>query len=275
MLDELNTPYDSVYHAILDRLPVSIWVEDWSPVKVMIDEIASDGMEDWRCFFEHRPEMTIEAANTIEVIDVNQATLALYRAKSKEEVIDATLGEQMSRGELKAFREQLIAFAEGETQFTIDAEELTMDGLEIQTRIFAGIVPTYCDDWSMVYSIIEEKAERLPAEQAFIAAPGVAMTDCESANVMERVHKDDFTFWGTIKDSPNADDYEAYLETFPEGIFAPLARRRIMLMGAKLETFELSPSVIIPPIGMDFDQLNEKAKRNTERAMSKAAKFPA
>ena len=33
-------------------------------------------------------------------------------------------------------------------------------------------------------------------------------------------------FWNSIKDSKNADDYEAYLKTYPNGRFAPLAKVR-------------------------------------------------
>lgn len=37
----------------------------------------------------------------------------------------------------------------------------------------------------------------------------------------------DLEFWNAIKDSTDPADYEAYLESFPEGSFAPLARLRI------------------------------------------------
>lgn len=39
----------------------------------------------------------------------------------------------------------------------------------------------------------------------------------------------DLAFWESIKDSTNASEYEAYLQAFPEGIFAPLARARVRL----------------------------------------------
>ncbi len=213
----------------------------------------------WRtggAFFEHRPDITIKTADAICVIDVNEATLDLYRAQSKEAVIESTRGEMMSSGELRAFREQLIAFAGGETQFTIDAEELTMNDSEILTRIYAGIVPAYRDDWSRIFCIVEKKTER---EQA------------ETAIVTEQVSTDDLAFWEAIKDSATAEDYKAYLETFPEGIFAPLARRRTGRMGAMAKPCELSPTLVGPQCGLDFDWLNERAKENTEQAKSKAA----
>lgn len=37
----------------------------------------------------------------------------------------------------------------------------------------------------------------------------------------------DITFWTSIKDSKTAEEYEAYLQAFPTGIFAPLAKLRI------------------------------------------------
>ncbi len=37
----------------------------------------------------------------------------------------------------------------------------------------------------------------------------------------------DITFWTSIKDSKNAEEYNAYLQAFPTGIFAPLAKLRI------------------------------------------------
>jgi hypothetical protein len=256
MYDEASAAYEDTYLAVLDLLPVSVWIEDWSPVKAMIDELGRDGPVDWRRYFERHRHMTIEAANMIDVIDVNQATLLLYGANSKEEVIESTLGEKMASGELLAFREQLIAFAEGDMRFTIDADEETMDDTEIRTRIHAGIVPAARDDWSIVYCIIEENTA---------AARG------ERADPTDVVCQEDLAYWEEIKDSPKAEDYDAYLEAFPGGIFAPLARRRTRRMSA--EVLDLSPAAIIPSIGMDFDQLNERARKNSaKKAKSKAAK---
>ncbi len=248
----MNGSYDNAYSAILDRLPVSIWIEDWSPVKLMVDALAHGGPVAWRRYFEHHPQLIIRAADTIDVIDVNAATLDLYRAKSKADVIDSTLGENMGSGELKAFREQLIAFAGGDMRFTIDAEELTMDDVEIHTRIHAGIVPEYRDDRSIVYCMIEERSKREQTDAAIPAYHG---------------SKGELVYWETIKDSRNSEDYEAYLEAYPKGLFAPLARRWIMLNGGASE-----PPPVAHNSGLDFDRLNESAKKNSERARSKAAK---
>ncbi|MBM3608865.1 MAG: hypothetical protein FJX29_10520, partial [Alphaproteobacteria bacterium] len=41
----------------------------------------------------------------------------------------------------------------------------------------------------------------------------------------------EITFWTSIQNSKNAAEYEAYLQVFPNGTFAPLARLRIQQLG--------------------------------------------
>ena len=94
-------------------------------------------------------------------------------------------------------------------------------------------------------------------------------TEAEETNGLRL--EGEMLFWETIKDSTKAEDYEAYLETFPEGIFASMARRRVMRMSAMEEVVVLSPMPDDWPSGLDFDRLNEKAKENTERAKRKDA----
>ena len=51
----------------------------------------------------------------------------------------------------------------------------------------------------------------------------------------------DLAFWEAIKDSPNATDFEAYLEQFPNGTFAALARNRLEALS------ETEVAVVTPP----------------------------
>lgn len=41
----------------------------------------------------------------------------------------------------------------------------------------------------------------------------------------------EIAFWNSIKDSKNAAEYQAYLQAFPSGVFAPLARLRVQQLG--------------------------------------------
>ncbi len=50
----------------------------------------------------------------------------------------------------------------------------------------------------------------------------------------------ELAFWNTIKDSANPADFRAYLEAFPEGTFAPLARVRAQAGGSDVEDADLT-----------------------------------
>lgn len=51
----------------------------------------------------------------------------------------------------------------------------------------------------------------------------------------------ELTFWESIKDSPHAGDYEAYLKAYPNGRFAELARTRIERLRAAAPKPEAAP----------------------------------
>ena len=114
-------------------------------------------------------------------------------------------------------------------------------------------------------------ADRIKQSGALNPPADLRLIETEAVEANDLLFEGEMMFWETIKDSTKAEDYEAYLETFPEGIFAPLARRRAMRKSAMAEVVELSPTPDDRPGGLDFDRLNERAKENSERAKRKAA----
>lgn len=70
--------------------------------------------------------------------------------------------------------------------------------------------------------------------------PGTVMADITLAGLLPKNSDEQFelTFWESIKDSTHVSDYEAYLQAYPKGRFAPLARARIdrLRAGAPLAT---------------------------------------
>ena len=117
----------------------------------MVDDLSRRGVKHWRRYFERHEDRVIEAANRVDVIGINRATLDLYRASDEAEVIATTSGDAMSAGELASFREQLIAFAEGETAIIHEAVETALDGGDVFTRIRAAIAQEHRETWARVY----------------------------------------------------------------------------------------------------------------------------
>ena len=157
---------EALFREIFEQLPVSIWVEDWSRVKAMVGRLKRRRVRNWRRYFENHPDRVVSAADAILVTELSRATLDIYRATSKAVVVVSTLAAEMGPEELRAFREQLIAFAEGATRFEIDSEETALDGTRIVTQMRAVIPPTHHDTWSRVLTVVVDITGQKAAEQA-------------------------------------------------------------------------------------------------------------
>ena len=63
---------------LFEHSPVSLWVEDFSAIKRLLDECAAAGIRDFRVFTDVHPEFVERCMSEIRVIDVNRHTLDLF-----------------------------------------------------------------------------------------------------------------------------------------------------------------------------------------------------
>jgi PAS domain S-box-containing protein len=160
----------SRYRYIFDAAGVSIWEEDFSQVKAAIDELKAQGILDFRQYTAEHPEFVRQAMSMIKVIDVNDATVKLYGAQNKEQLLlslDRVLGlipafdpeiEEVMRG-------QLIAIAEGQTSFESEKVAQTLNGDKL-TIMFTITFPPEPSKFDRVLVSIMDITERKRVEDA-------------------------------------------------------------------------------------------------------------
>lgn len=83
----------------------------------------------------------------------------------------------------------------------------------------------------------------------------------------------ELTFWESIKDSTHASDYEAYLQEYPKGRFAALARARIKRLRAAAPKVEAAPERASPTPAPKAAQ--ERARPVTKAPPERARTAPA
>ena len=205
------------YRQLFDASPISIWVEDWSAVKAMIDRLAGQRVTDWTRHLADHPEQVREAVDRVRIIDINPATLDIYRAERKQQVVDGFSGEEFTDDEVAAFGRELIAFAEGHTTFATEANEKAYDGADITTRIRAAIPDDCRDTWSRVFTMIEDVSERWRAEHALHESEERYHALFEGTPISTR--EEDFSKVKARIDAlniANDKDFAAYLDRCPE-----------------------------------------------------------
>ena len=79
---------ESRYRSLFESSPISLWHEDLSELKAYVDRLRASGVEDFRGFFQDHPDEAEHCAGLVEVLDVNAATLTLFGAGTKEELLD-------------------------------------------------------------------------------------------------------------------------------------------------------------------------------------------
>jgi PAS domain S-box-containing protein len=111
-LRESERRHRHIFHAT----GVSIWEEDFSRVKGAIDDLKRSGVRDFRDYLKSSPDFVDRAIALVRIVDVNEATLHLFGARSKDELL-VSLHKVFTSDTRDVFAGELMAIAEGETSF--------------------------------------------------------------------------------------------------------------------------------------------------------------
>jgi len=114
------------YRRIFENAFVAIQEEDISPLMSAIHELKSAGVN-MRTHLNEHPEFIDEAIGMATIMDVNAASLKMYGAKDKEELLHS-MDKILREESLPALREALIALAEGKSFFQTETIHYTLQG---------------------------------------------------------------------------------------------------------------------------------------------------
>jgi diguanylate cyclase (GGDEF)-like protein len=148
---------------LFEHSPVSLWVEDFSAVKQLMDEVRAQGITDFRVFTDVHPEFVERCMAEIRVIDINHQTLELFRAPDK-----ATLLKRLPdvfRDDMKGpFTEQLIELWNGHLFQKRETVNYTLDGEPVHVHLQFSVLPGHEDDWSLAQVSLTDITARKKAE---------------------------------------------------------------------------------------------------------------
>ena len=143
--------------------PVSLWVEDFSQIKKMIDDARERGIEDFRVFMDVHPEFVRQCMAEIRVIDVNQATLDLFCAPDVQTLLKRQ--QEILRDEMeKPFREQLMDLWEGKLYHHREVVNYALDGTIRHILLHFAVLPGHEEDWGRVQVALTDITARKKAE---------------------------------------------------------------------------------------------------------------
>jgi len=152
------------YRSLFEDSPVSLWEEDFSAVKQCVEDLRKQGIADFRSYFKSHPEQAINCLKQIKVVDVNQATMKLYGAKSKTEIMNnltLILGEYH-----EGLQEELVNIVEGKTEFEWQGTNYTLSGVQRVVNTRWSAAPGHEDTLDKILLSMIDVTERKQAEEA-------------------------------------------------------------------------------------------------------------
>ncbi len=154
------------YRELFDQCPVSIWVEDWSAVKPLVDKLRElIGDDELGAYIDAHPEFVAKAYDVMELIDINDTGWRLMGAKNKEELLDWA-GGPIQDADVYQTAQILKGIVEGRSRVSVDeTQDFTLDNRNIFIRGTSYLPPAYADDWSRVIHVFEDTTAHHVAAQ--------------------------------------------------------------------------------------------------------------
>lgn len=115
------------YEYIFKNAPISIWEEDWSELKTILDskrsEIEPHNIMD---FFDKNPDFVELLISHIKIVRVNPKTVDMHEANSAEDLTSNDIIQTFSEESLQTFKEEMASLYRGDSEFETKAKVQTL-----------------------------------------------------------------------------------------------------------------------------------------------------
>ena len=152
------------YRYIFQSTGVSIWEEDFSHVKRVIDDLKAAGVQNFREYVAAHPEFVDQAIGMVRIQDVNEATVKLFGARDKQQLL-GSLDKILTPEAQEVFVDELVALAEGRTWLESQTFLKTLKGEHLAV-VFTITFPSDSAKLDSVLVSIMDMTEQKRAEEA-------------------------------------------------------------------------------------------------------------
>lgn len=148
---------------LFEHSPVSLWVEDFSGVKTLLDEVRATGTSELRTFTDVHPEFVERCMEQIRILEVNRHTMTMFDAPNQETLINNV--DRIFRDDMRRhFGEQLIKLFDGELMHQRESVNYTLRGERLNVYLQFSVLPGHEEDWGLVLVSLMDITARKRAE---------------------------------------------------------------------------------------------------------------
>ncbi|MER0239772.1 sensor domain-containing diguanylate cyclase [Fulvimarina sp. MAC8] len=148
---------------LFEHSPISLWVEDFSSIKELLDDARMRGVEDFRTFLDVHPEFVERCMSEIHVVDVNRHTIKMFAARDTNDLLSRLT--EVFRDDMRPhFKEQLVELWAGTLFQSREVVNYTLEGETLNLHMQFSVFPGHEEDWSLVLVALTDITARKKAE---------------------------------------------------------------------------------------------------------------
>jgi len=163
--------HSDMYRLAFEHATASLWLEDIGAIRSELSSMTREVAFDLAAYLDLHPEFLDHVASTINVIDVNLATVRIYGAGAKEDLLgplSRTL-DLTDPNTRESIRRETLAIAAGDTVLSRESLAIAPSGKRLNITVTTHLYPKTENESQMLVSIEDITAQRT-AERALIAA---------------------------------------------------------------------------------------------------------
>jgi PAS domain S-box-containing protein len=139
----------NTYEKIFQDAPISIWEEDWSKLKIILDSLRDkvpiDQMSE---YLSQNKDILYMLAESIKVTRVNKKTIQIYEAENEAQ-FKTSISKTFCAESFIAFKEEIVYLYSGKKEFETEALTKTFKGKDLYVVINVKM-PEDSDDYKNV-----------------------------------------------------------------------------------------------------------------------------
>ncbi|MBT0568820.1 diguanylate cyclase [Curvibacter sp. CHRR-16] len=147
-------PYTDL-EGLFELTPMSLWLEDYSQVKTLMDNWRAMGVTDLQAHLRADPLRLDQCIQAIRIVRVNQKTLQLFGASNQHELVQR-MDEVMRDASHHGLQRELQQLWNGKLAFSNQSVNYTLDGKRINIRIHVRVLPGHEDTWDKVLVSLDD-----------------------------------------------------------------------------------------------------------------------
>lgn len=152
------------FRGLFHDSPISMWEVNFSKLKGFLNNLEFTNPDEIKVFLEKTQSLEKEFPALIDILDVNQAALSLFKADDlnhlKENFENIFIDQSV-----EAIQYIILSLYQGSHQIETEFVYRTLDGVLIHTIVRLSLVTGYEGDWSRVYVSILDITERKWSEE--------------------------------------------------------------------------------------------------------------